>query len=84
MPILTEAEREEIWREMVAKNREGEVDSLTREQLRAAIDATDDWIVANQAAFNQALPLPARTVLTARQKALMFSYVVRRRWLVDA
>jgi hypothetical protein len=84
MAVLTEAERELIWEEMVSKNREGEVDSLTREELRAAIDATDDWIVANQASFNAALPIPARTVLTARQKALMFSFVVRRRWLVNA
>lgn len=84
MPILSEVEREEIWKEMVAKNREGEVDSLTRADLRAAVDATDDWIVANQASFNAALPLPARTVLTAQQKALLFSYVVRRRWLVEA
>jgi hypothetical protein len=84
MPVLSEADREEIWNEMVRKNREGEVDSLTKIELRAAINATDDWIVANVASFNAALPLPARTVLTTQQKALMFSYVVRRRWLVAA
>ena len=43
--VLAEAEREEIWREMISKNRDGEVDSLTREELRAAVDAVDDWIV---------------------------------------
>jgi hypothetical protein len=61
---------------MIMKNREGEVDSLTRAELRAAIDAADDWVVANAPSFNSAL--------TAPQKALLLSYVVRRRWLVGA
>lgn len=84
MPVLSEADRETIWNEMVSKNREGEVDSLTRTELRAAINAADDWVVANTVSFNAALPQPARTVLTAPQKALLLSYVIRRRWLVGA
>jgi len=84
MPALSEANRELIYEEIILKNRDGEVDSLTRADLRAAIDAIDDWILANQAAFNTAIPQPARGVLTARQKALIFSFILRRRWLVDA
>jgi hypothetical protein len=84
MPALSEADREAIFNEMIAKNRAGEIDSLTRAELRAAIDATDDWTVANAASYNSALPQPARGVLTAPQKALLLSYVIRRRWLVGA
>ena len=84
MPALTDADRRVIVEEILSKNREAEPDSLTFEDLLATVAATDDWIVANAAAFNAALPQPARGVLTNRQKALIFSYVQRRRWLMGA
>ena len=54
--------------------------NLTKPQLDAAIAAIDDWIEANAASFNAALPLPARTALTAAQKAELFFLVARRRF----
>ena len=54
--------------------------NLTKPQLDAAIAAIDDWIDANAASFNTALPLPARTALTAGQKAELFFIVTRRRF----
>lgn len=57
--------------------------AITRAQLRAAIDAIDDWVDANVTAFNQAIPQPARSALTARQKASLLLYIVRRRWEVS-
>jgi hypothetical protein len=84
MPALSEADREAIWQEIISKNREGEIDSLNHADLRAAIDAADDWVIANAASFNTALPQPVRGILTAAQKALLLSYVVRRRWLMGA
>lgn len=54
---------------------------LTKADLRAAVDAADSWANSNAASFNTALPLPARTALTAAQKARLLMYVVRRRWL---
>lgn len=53
--------------------------SLTKAQLRAAVDATDDWIDQNAAAYNTALPVAARNALTATQKLWLFLYVARRR-----
>jgi hypothetical protein len=61
MAVLPEAEREVLWRWMALTNRGAAIDSLTRAQLRPAIDASDDWAVANAASFNSALPEPART-----------------------
>ena len=57
--------------------------SLTKPDLRAAINAIDDWVNTNSAAFNLAIPQPARSGLTAKQKARLLVYVVRRRWEVS-
>ena len=53
--------------------------SVSKSELRAAIDATDTWIEDNQASFNQALPITARTNLTSRQKTILFMYVTLKR-----
>jgi hypothetical protein len=47
--------------------------------LRAAVDATDQWIEDNQAAWLAALPAGFRTNTTAQQKTLLFMHVVMRR-----
>jgi hypothetical protein len=57
----------------------GALGALTKAELRAAVDATDQWIDGNAAAYNAALPQPARGVLTADQKTLLFCYVALRR-----
>jgi hypothetical protein len=53
--------------------------AVTKPDLAAAIAATDDWIENNQAAFNTALPQPARGALTTAQKTFLFCYVATRR-----
>lgn len=53
--------------------------SITKAQLLAAVDATDQWIDDNAAAFNTALPVAARTNLTLEQKTLLFCFVALRR-----
>lgn len=82
MAALSEDNREWICRWFFITNRDGEVDSLNRLQLQAAFDASDDWAIANAASFNSALPLPARSVLTAADKALLLTRVIRRRALI--
>ena len=56
---------------------------ISKDEIRAALDAIDDWVSTNQASFNSALPLPARTVLTTQQKARLLSFVVDKRFLED-
>lgn len=53
--------------------------TLTKPDLAAAINATDDWIDANQGSFNQALPQPSRNQLSLAQKTFLFCYVAMRR-----
>ena len=56
--------------------------AITKAQLQAAIDATDQWIDDNAAAYNAALPSAARNGLTAAQKARLFMAVTRKRFEV--
>lgn len=55
------------------------VTGITKTDLRAAINANDDWIDNNQAAFNAALPEPFRTQATLAQKTLLFCAVAAMR-----
>jgi hypothetical protein len=52
---------------------------ITKPELLAAAAAADAWVEANAAAFNAALPQPARGTLSNRQKALLLSRVAHRR-----
>ena len=56
---------------------------ISRQDLAAAFQATDQWQEDNAASYNQALPEAARTNLTAGQKVELFSFVARRRWEVE-
>jgi hypothetical protein len=58
--------------------------AVVRADIQAAVNAIDDWVVANAAAFNTAIPLPARTALTTVQKAHLLMYVVQKRYQTGA
>ncbi len=60
-----------------------ETTALTKADLQAAADALDDWLDANAAAINAAIPQPARASLTAKQKARLLRYVIKRRYEVE-
>lgn len=61
------------------RNWPGSLTGVSKTELRAAIDATDDWIETNQASFNTALPQPFRGAATTPQKTFLFCYVAMRR-----
>lgn len=52
---------------------------ITKAQLQAAVDAVDAWCDTNATSYNNAIPAAARAALSADQKALLLSYVARRR-----
>lgn len=60
-------------------SRVAEACGITKAQLRAAIDAADQWCDDNATSFNTAIPLPTRTILTTAQKTKLLTYVLRRR-----
>jgi hypothetical protein len=80
MALLLAADRLEVWAEAMRTNREPI--GISKVDLRAAVDAIDQWIEDNTVSFNTAIPLPARTSLTAKQKVLLFVTVLRRRFEV--
>jgi hypothetical protein len=58
--------------------------AITKTQLRAAIDAADQWASDNAASFNSALPVAARNNLAAPQKARLLAWVVLKRHVAGA
>lgn len=73
MAVLDLTDRARIWRGLIRywSNLRENID-LSKAELLAAVNATDGWIDDNAASYNSALPLPARTDLTAAQKTLLF------------
>ncbi len=83
MAILSENDRVTEWAGFMSDiSIRREPIALVKQDLRDAINAVDDWVDTNTAAFNQALPVAARTFLTATQKAELLMRVVRRRFEV--
>lgn len=82
MAVLSEVDRAAVSLDYQRNYAPGESVACTRPQIRAAIDAADDWLELNASSFNLALPLAARQNLTARQKARLLVWVIRRRFEV--
>lgn len=56
--------------------------TVSKADLRAAINALDQFLHDNATAINNAIPQPARTQLTSRQKAQILVYVIDKRFKV--
>lgn len=81
MAVLIDSDRVAVWADVMRKLSDvRESIALTKTQLRAAIDATDDWLNTNAASFNSALPAAAQAGLTASQKARLVAFVALKRW----
>ena len=80
MAVLTDIQRREIWRDFMSdiSSEHQSVGDLTKQDLRAAFNAVDDWVDTNAASLNTAIPVAARTALSAAQKAQLLMFVVRK------
>lgn len=79
MATLSLQDRFDVWADLMRQNL-GTI-SITKPQLRAAVDALDDFMDQNATALNNALPVTARTNLTTPQKAAVLSAVIAKRYL---
>lgn len=82
MAVLSDSDRAELmafWMRDTVTNV-----SITKPDLRAAVNALDAFLGSNAAAINSAIPLPARTSLSASQKAMLLTYVIRQRYVKGA
>lgn len=80
MAILTDADRFAVWSDYMRENA-APFGALTKADLRAAVDAIDQWVSDNAASLNSAIPQPARGALAPAQKAQLLTAVVRKRFV---
>ncbi len=82
---LTAQERQEIWARF--QNDESKLRrsiDVDKADLRAAVDAMDDWWDTVEAQGNLAIPQPARGALTGRQKKYIFLLLLQTRFNLEA
>ena len=82
MAVLPNADRVAIWKQMMddlSKRRESA--PFLKADLRAAVNALDQWLDDNKASANAALPQPFRGAATTPQKALLLQFVIQKRFL---
>lgn len=78
MAVLSAADLATVWSQMMSSGT-GEPMAVLKAELLADITAIDSWCDTNSTSFNNAIPLPGRTQLTAKQKALALSKVATMR-----
>lgn len=84
MAVLNDTDRISVWAQMMSDqgNLTGQpFGNLVKADLRAAVDALDDFLETNAGTINSAIPQPARAELTTQQKALLLQFVIARRYL---
>jgi len=80
MAILSDNARLQIWRALQRYwSNLLELVNLSKSELLAAVVATDVYIDGIQGDYNSALPVAARTALSALQKTMLFSVVALAR-----
>lgn len=80
MAVLTDPQRQAVWSAWM-REAIGTI-SISKADLRAAINAIDVWADDNASEFNLAIPQPARGSLTAKQKAWLLMAVIAKRFEV--
>lgn len=83
MAVLSDLARADVTAEWQRSN-EDIVGAITKADLRAAINGIDQYLSDNAAAINSAIPQPARGILTTKQKALVLTAVVAKRYILEA
>lgn len=78
MAVLTDPDRAAVTADWQRINTDPV--GVTKPDLRAALNAVDDWLDANESALNTAIPQPARAQLTTKQKAHLLMFVIRKKY----
>ena len=84
MAVLNETARVGLWKEFMSEiSGDREPLDLSKAELRAAVNALDDWLDTNAILINAAIPQPARSNMTVSQKARLLSKVALWRYVTD-
>ena len=82
MPVLSNSDREAVTAEFnnrVTAEGLGEIVGLTRQNVRAAVNALDAHFNADEGQANSAIPQPARSALTPQQREYLKRLIVAKR-----
>lgn len=85
MAVLSDVEREKVWADFMATA--GPLletfFGMSKNDIRAAVNAADQWADDNAPSYNTALPQPARGAMAAKAKARLLVWVIERRWRIQ-
>jgi hypothetical protein len=81
MAVLSEADRQTVFT-LFMQQAHGPL-PVMKPDVRAAVNALDDWYNTNAPSANQALPPAARSGLTQADKALLSNLIVTQRYMVE-
>lgn len=85
MAVLADSIRVQIWRGLMRYwSAQLEGVGVDKTDLRAAVNAMDDFLNTNATAINNALPTAFKTNATTGQKALLLAVVALARFNVPA
>lgn len=84
MAVMTAGDRQACCAQFIRERAPSLLSGLTKPDLRAAVEAIDQWVSDNALTLNLAFPQPARANLTAVQKAELLMFVVTKRFRVGA
>ena len=82
MAVLPDADRFEIWAQFMRDLSVAgwPLAGITKTDLRDAANAADDWVNANAASYNSALPVAFRTNASLAQKVQLLMAVISWRF----
>ena len=81
MAVLPDQSRVDVWADLMRQlSTERQTVAITKDELRAAVNAIDDFLESNATAINNAFPAAAKAGLTTAQKARVLAYVALKRW----
>lgn len=82
MAVMTSPQRAVCAGKFQQSYTNGENIAVVKADVRAALDAVDQWVSDNQASFNTALPTAFKNNATAAQKARLLQFVVDERFIL--
>ena len=84
MATLSVAERREIWGNFMRMlSAEGEnIPGIVKNDLLNAVNGLDNLMNASEETINNAIPNPARSAMTTKQKAMLLMYVITARYMM--
>ncbi len=80
MAVLTAEEKRIVAQKFVRRAYKtlDKTADLTADDVLAAIQPTEDWIINNQASYNTDLPTTFKNTATLQEKTLLFCYVAMK------